>query len=101
MGHLYEKAGLPVSSFIGAGLIGYRMYPGGLLLYIAFAVQLLILTPRVGGFGWICLAFPIPILYSQCRTGYVDARIGSAWSRFKSTTLASDLHPPTRRLGHG
>lgn len=160
MGHLYEKAGLPVSAFIGAGLIDYRMYPGGLhdmvvgfaknfataagevrwpwmlavilwisglfwaawclpasllgwpmvgdpswlpnlLLYIAFAVQLLILTRRVGGFGWICLVFPIPILYSPCRAGYVDAGISSAWSRFKSTTLASDLHPPTRRLGHG
>ena len=121
MGHLYEKAGLPVSAFIGAGLIDYRMYPGGLhdmvvgfaknfataagevrwpwmlavilwisglfwaawclpasllgwpmvgdpswlpnlLLYIAFAVQLLILTRRVGGFGWICLVFPIPVL---------------------------------------
>lgn len=122
MGHLYEKAGLPVSAFIGAGVLDYRMYPGGLqdmvvgfsknfataagevrwpwmlavllwlsglfwaawclpasllgwpmvgdaswlpntLLYGAFAVQLLILTRRVGGFGWICLVFPIPVLF--------------------------------------
>jgi glycosyltransferase involved in cell wall biosynthesis len=122
MGHLYEMAGLPVSAFIGAGLIDYRMYPGGLqdmvvgfaknfataagevrwpwmlavllwlsalfwaawclpasllgwpmvgdpswlpnvLLYVAFAVQLLILTRRVGGFGWICLVFPISVVF--------------------------------------
>jgi 4,4'-diaponeurosporenoate glycosyltransferase len=122
MGHLYEKAGLRVSAFIGAGLLDYRMYPGGLqdmvvgfsknfataagevrwpwmlavllwlsglfwaawclpasllgwpmvgdpgwlpnlLLYVAFAVQLLILTRRVGEFGWICLVFPIPVLF--------------------------------------
>ncbi len=122
MGHLYEQAGLPVSAFIGEGLIDYRMYPGGLhdmvvgfaknfataagevrwpwmlavllwlsglfwaawclpasllgwpmvgdpsllpnlVLYVAFAVQLLVLTRRVGGFGWICLVFPIPVLF--------------------------------------
>ncbi|MFN7678650.1 MAG: glycosyltransferase family 2 protein, partial [Cyanobacteriota bacterium] len=30
MGHMYEEAGLPVSAFIGAGVLDYRMYPGGL-----------------------------------------------------------------------
>jgi glycosyltransferase involved in cell wall biosynthesis len=122
MGHLYEKAGLPVSAYIGDGLIEYRMYPGGfhdmvtgfaknfataagevrwawmlavllwisglfwaawclpasllgwplmgqpavfpnLLLYLAFAVQLVALTSRVGNFAWICLVFPIPVLF--------------------------------------
>jgi 4,4'-diaponeurosporenoate glycosyltransferase len=122
MGHVYEQAGLPVSAFIGEGLIEYRMYPGGLhdmvvgfaknfataagevrwpwmlavllwlsglfwaawclpasllgwpmvgdpsplpnlVLYVAFALQLLVLTRRVGGFGWICLVFPIPVLF--------------------------------------
>jgi hypothetical protein len=122
LGHLYEKAGLRVSAFIGADLLAYRMYPGGLqdmvvgfsknfataagevrwpwmlavllwlsalfwaawslpasllgwplvgdtswlantLLYMAFAVQLLILSRRVGGFSWICLVFPIPVLF--------------------------------------
>lgn len=122
MGHVYEKAGLQVSAFIGAGLIEYRMYPGGLhdmvvgfsknfataagevrglwmlavllwlsglfwaawclpasllgwpmvgdpsllpnlVLYLAFALQLLVLTRRVGDFGWICLVFPIPVLF--------------------------------------
>jgi hypothetical protein len=122
LAHLYEQAGLPVSAFIGKGLIEYRMYPGGLrdmvvgfsknfataagevrwlwmvavvlwlsglfwaawclpasllgwpvlgdpsptgslLLYLAFAAQLLLLTRRVGGFGWISLVFPIPVLF--------------------------------------
>ncbi|MCP9818387.1 glycosyltransferase [Synechococcus sp. Cruz-9H2] len=122
MGHLYEEAGLPVSAYIGDGLIEYRMYPGGfrdmvtgfaknfataagevhgiwmlavllwisglfwaawclpasllgwplmgqpsvlpnLLLYLAFAVQLITLTRRVGNFAWICLVFPIPVLF--------------------------------------
>jgi 4,4'-diaponeurosporenoate glycosyltransferase len=30
LAHCYERAGLPVSAFIGAGQIAYRMYPGGL-----------------------------------------------------------------------
>jgi glycosyltransferase involved in cell wall biosynthesis len=30
LAHRYEAAGLPVSAFIGDGLIAYRMYPGGL-----------------------------------------------------------------------
>lgn len=30
LAHCYESAGLPVSAFIGDGLITYRMYPGGL-----------------------------------------------------------------------
>jgi 4,4'-diaponeurosporenoate glycosyltransferase len=30
LAHCYESAGLPVSAFIGAGLLSYRMYPGGL-----------------------------------------------------------------------
>ena len=122
MGHLYVEAGLPVSAYIGDGLIEYRMYPGGfndmvmgfaknfataagevraiwmlavllwisglfwaawclpasllgwplmgqpsvlpnLLLYLAFAVQLITLTWRVGNFAWICLVFPIPVLF--------------------------------------
>jgi len=122
MGHLFEKAGLKVSAYIGDGLIAYRMYPGGLhdmvvgfaknfataagevrwiwmlavllwisglfwaawclpaslfgwpmvgdpspwanlALYVAFAVQLMLLTRRVGSFQWICLVFPIPVLF--------------------------------------
>ena len=122
LGHCYERAGLPVSAFIGAGQIAYRMYPGGLgdmvlgfdknfataagevrwpwmlavllwlsglfwaawclpasllgwplvgddaiapngLIYGAYALQLLVLTRRVGRFSWINLIFPIPVLF--------------------------------------
>ena len=30
LAHCYEQAGLPVSAFIGDGVLAYRMYPGGL-----------------------------------------------------------------------
>jgi 4,4'-diaponeurosporenoate glycosyltransferase len=30
MAHLYERAGLPASAYIGHGQLNYRMYPGGL-----------------------------------------------------------------------
>ncbi|MFZ4566902.1 MAG: glycosyltransferase [Prochlorococcaceae cyanobacterium] len=122
LAHLYEKAGLPVSAWIGGDLIAYRMYPGGLtdmvngfdknfataaaevhgarmlavllwlsglfwaawclpaalldwplvgthaigpnaVLYGAYVLQLLLLSRRVGRFGWINLVFPIPVLF--------------------------------------
>jgi len=122
LAHRYEQAGLPVSAWIGADQIAYRMYPGGLadmvsgfdknfataagevrwpwmlavllwlsglfwaawclpaallgwplvgthalapnaLIYLAFALQLLLLSRRVGRFSWINLLFPIPVLF--------------------------------------
>jgi hypothetical protein len=122
LAHCYERAGLPVSAFIGYGQLAYRMYPGGLrdmvigfnknfataagevrwpwmlavllwlsglfwaawclpaallgwplvgsaaigpnaLIYGAFALQLMLLTRRVGRFGWINLVFPLPVLF--------------------------------------
>ncbi|MEY4352421.1 MAG: hypothetical protein RLZZ609_662 [Cyanobacteriota bacterium] len=122
LGHCYERAGLPVSAFIGYGQLAYRMYPGGLrdmvigfdknfataagevrwtrmlavvlwlsglfwaawclpaallgwpmlgnpalgwngLIYGAYALQLLLLTRRVGRFRWINLVFPVPVLF--------------------------------------
>ena len=122
LAHCYQRAGLPVSAFIGAGQIAYRMYPGGLgdlvvgfdknfataaaevrwtrmllvvlwlsglfwaawclpaallgwpllgdrsvltngLLYGAYAVQLLLISRRIGRFPWIPLIFPVPVLF--------------------------------------
>ena len=122
LAHHYERAGLPVSAFIGHGRLAYRMYPGGLgdmvvgfaknfataaaevrwlrmvavllwlsglfwaawclpaallgwpmlgdrslpanlLLYGAFALQLLLISWRLGSFGWINLIFPVPVLF--------------------------------------
>lgn len=122
LGHCYEEAGLPVSAFIGHGVLAYRMYPGGLadlavgfsknfaaaagevrwpwmlavllwlsglfwaawclpasllgwplmgdlrpltnaLIYGAFALQLLVITRRVGRFRWINLVFPVPVVF--------------------------------------
>jgi 4,4'-diaponeurosporenoate glycosyltransferase len=122
LAHCYEQAGLPVSAWIGADQIAYRMYPGGLrdmvvgfdknfataagevrwpwmlavLLWLSglfwaawclpaallgwplvgthavapnaiihglFALQLLLLSRRVGRFSWISLVFPVPVLF--------------------------------------
>jgi glycosyltransferase involved in cell wall biosynthesis len=122
LAHCYERAGLPVSAFIGYGQLAYRMYPGGLrdmvigfnknfataagevrwpwmlavllwlsglfwaawclpaallgwpmvgsaaldlngVIYGAFALQLLLLSRRVGQYSWICLLVPIPVLF--------------------------------------
>ena len=122
LAHCYEAAGLPVSAFIGDGLISYRMYPGGLvdlvrgfdknfataagevrwpwmlavllwlsglfwaawclpaalfgwplvgdrglaingLIYGLWALQLMVLTSRVGRFSWINALYPIPVLF--------------------------------------
>ena len=122
LAHHYERAGLPVSAFIGQGLLNYRMYPGGLgemvtgfdknfataagevrwpwmlavvlwlsglfwaawclpasllgwpllgnpsplanlALYGAFALQLAVISRRVGSFSWINLVFPVPVLF--------------------------------------
>jgi glycosyltransferase involved in cell wall biosynthesis len=122
LAHRYVQAGLPVSAWIGASLLAYRMYPGGLgemvsgfdknfataagevrwpwmlavllwlsglfwaawclpaallgwplvgsaaldlngVIYGAFALQLLLLSRRVGQYSWICLLVPIPVLF--------------------------------------
>jgi hypothetical protein len=122
LGHCYERAGLPVSAFVGYGQIAYRMYPDGLgamvmgfdknfataagevrwpwmlavllwlsglfwaawclpasllgwplvgsrallpnlVTYGAYGLQLLVLTRRVGRFGWINVLFPLPVLF--------------------------------------
>ena len=122
LGHCYERAGLPVSAFVGYGQITYRMYPDGLgamvmgfdknfataagevrwpwmlavllwlsglfwaawclpasllgwplvgsrallpnlVTYGAYGLQLLVLTRRVGRFGWINVLFPLPVLF--------------------------------------
>jgi hypothetical protein len=33
------------------------------LIYAAFALQLLVLTRRVGRFSWINLLFPLPVVF--------------------------------------
>jgi 4,4'-diaponeurosporenoate glycosyltransferase len=122
LAHRYEQVGLGVSAWIGADVLAYRMYPGGLrdmvsgfdknfataagevrwpwmvavllwlsglfwaawclpaavlgwplmgshglglnaLIYASYAVQLLLLSRRVGRFRWINLIFPLPVLF--------------------------------------
>jgi len=51
------------ASLLGWPMLGDASVLPNLLLYIAFAVQLLVVTRRIGDFGWICLIFPIPVLF--------------------------------------
>jgi 4,4'-diaponeurosporenoate glycosyltransferase len=48
---------------LGWPLVGSRALGPNLLIYGAFALQLWLLTRRVGRFGWINLLFPVPVLF--------------------------------------
>jgi glycosyltransferase involved in cell wall biosynthesis len=146
LAHLYERAGLPVSAFIGHGLLAYRMYPGGLgdmvmgfaknfataagevrwlrmlgvllwlsglfwaawclpasllgwpmvgdrslaanlLLYGAFALQLLLLSRRVGSFGWINLIFPVPVVFFLGVFGLAITNLERGYVQWKGRTV--------------
>jgi glycosyltransferase involved in cell wall biosynthesis len=51
------------ASLLGWPLIGDPSPQANLLLYAAFALQLLVITRPVGRFGWISLVFPLPVLF--------------------------------------
>ncbi len=44
-------------------LVGNSSVAFNLALYAAFSLQLLVITRRVGSFGWINLVFPVPVLF--------------------------------------
>jgi hypothetical protein len=47
----------------GWPLVGTHAIGPNALVFGAFAVQLLLLSRRVGRFGWINLLFPVPVLF--------------------------------------
>ena len=51
------------ASLLGWPMLGDRSLATNLLLYGGFAAQLLVITRRVGSFGWINLIFPVPVLF--------------------------------------
>ena len=51
------------ASLLGWPMVGDPSPLTNLVLYGAFALQLLLITRRVGGFGWINLVFPVPVLF--------------------------------------
>ena len=51
------------AALLGWPLVGDRSVAVNGLIYGAFALQLLLLTRRVGRFSWINLLFPIPVLF--------------------------------------
>jgi hypothetical protein len=51
------------AAVLGWPLVGDRSLAVNLLLYGSFALQLLLLTWRVGTFRWITLIFPLPVLF--------------------------------------
>ena len=44
-------------------MVGSQALMPNLLLYGGYALQLLLITRRVGSFGWINLVFPVPVLF--------------------------------------
>ena len=72
LAHLYEKLWLSglfwaawclPAALLGWPLVGTHAIGPNALIYGAFAVQLLLLSRRVGRFHWINLIFPIPVLF--------------------------------------
>jgi glycosyltransferase involved in cell wall biosynthesis len=51
------------AALLGWPLVGSDGLAPNLLIYGAFALQLLVLTRRVGRFGWVNLLFPLPVLF--------------------------------------
>jgi 4,4'-diaponeurosporenoate glycosyltransferase len=51
------------ASLLGWPLVGDPAPLPNILLYAAFALQLLVITRPVGRFGWINLVFPAPVLF--------------------------------------
>jgi glycosyltransferase involved in cell wall biosynthesis len=51
------------ASLLGWPMVGERALLPNLVLYAAFALQMVVITRRVGRFGWINLVFPIPVLF--------------------------------------
>lgn len=51
------------AAVMGWGLVGTSAIGPNALIYAAFALQLLVLTRRVGRFSWINLVFPLPVVF--------------------------------------
>jgi len=60
---LFWSAWCLPAAVLGWPLVGTHGIGPNSLIYGAFAVQLLLLSRRVGRFGWINLIFPIPVLF--------------------------------------
>jgi hypothetical protein len=51
------------AALLGWPLVGSAALDLNGVIYGAFALQLLLLSRRVGQYSWICLLFPIPVLF--------------------------------------
>jgi glycosyltransferase involved in cell wall biosynthesis len=51
------------ASLLGWPMVGNAAIPWNALIYGAYALQLLLLTRRVGRFSWINLLFPVPVVF--------------------------------------
>jgi 4,4'-diaponeurosporenoate glycosyltransferase len=51
------------AALLGWPLVGDPALAPNALIYAAYAIQLLVLTRRVGRFRWINLVFPVPVLF--------------------------------------
>ncbi|MFM8277005.1 MAG: glycosyltransferase family 2 protein, partial [Cyanobium sp.] len=51
------------AALLGWPLLGNAAISWNAMVYTAYAVQLLVLTRRVGRFSWINVLFPVPVLF--------------------------------------
>jgi hypothetical protein len=51
------------AALLGWPLVGTAAIGPNAVIYTAFALQLLVLTRRMGRFSWVNLVFPLPVLF--------------------------------------
>jgi hypothetical protein len=77
------------AALLGWPLVGDRGLLANLLLYGAFALQLLLITRRVGSFGWINLIFPVPVLFFLAVFLLAIANLERGSVRWKGRSVAT------------
>ncbi|MCX5956552.1 MAG: glycosyltransferase family A protein [Cyanobacteria bacterium] len=77
------------ASLLDWPMLGDRGLAANLLLYGCFAAQLLVITRRVGSFGWINLIFPVPVLFFLGVFVLAIANLERGTVRWKGRTLST------------
>jgi hypothetical protein len=77
------------ASLLGWPMLGDRSLLPNLVLYGAFALQLLLLSRRVGSFGWITLILPLPVVFFLAVFLLAIANLERGSVRWKGRTFST------------
>jgi hypothetical protein len=77
------------AALLGWPLMGDRGLAANLVIYAAFALQLALITRRVGSFRWINLVFPVPVLFFLAVFLLAIANLERGAVRWKGRTVST------------